>query len=197
MAGSREAKWRSSWGPRRRVLEGSRPPVRVLVAALLVAYVAWVISGLVASGDWVDVGLASRLVSAKVTYVAGHHVFIVSDGQRFVAFSDVSPHQGNIGKKGFDTPAERVLYCATNETFVEQFHGSIWDRRGRYVGGPAPRGLTRVTLRIREGRIEVAPSRWSLGPSREIPGRPGIGAFCLGDVIFEESPGFARTGLPI
>jgi hypothetical protein len=85
------------------------------------------------------------------------------------------------------------LYCATNNTFVEQFHGASWDLRGRYVAGPAPRGLTTLALRIRRGRAEVAPSRSSPGPPRGVPGRAGVGTACTGDVIFEEGPGFART----
>lgn len=173
-----------------------RPSMRAVVVAMLAAYVGWLILGLVGSVGWVDVGSASQLVSSKVTYVARHYVFVVSDGRRLIAFSAVSPHQGNLERKGFGTTAERVLYCATNETFAEQFHGSSWDIRGRYVDGPAPRGLTTVALRIHEGRVEVAPSRWSPGPSRNIRGRPGLGPFCTGDVVTEESPGFARTGIP-
>lgn len=169
---------------------------RILVAGVLVAYVGWLISGVVGSGGWVDVGLASDMASTKVSYVPRLHVFVVSDGRRLVAFSVVSPHQGTLGKKGFESIVERVLYCDTNETFVEQLHGSSWDSRGRYVDGPAPRGLTTIALRIREGRVEVAPSRWSPGPGRDIRGRPGLGPFCMGDVIMEAAPGFARTGPP-
>jgi nitrite reductase/ring-hydroxylating ferredoxin subunit len=163
---------------------------------MFVAYVGWLISGLAGSAAWVNVGPASDIRSAKVTYVPRQQVFVVSDGRRLVAFSAVSPHQGNLGNKSFESIVERVLYCDTNETFVEQLHGSSWDSRGRYVDGPAPRGLTMVELRIREGRVEVAPSRWSPGPSREIRGRPGLGPFCMGDVIMEAAPGFARTGPP-
>jgi nitrite reductase/ring-hydroxylating ferredoxin subunit len=170
-------------------------PARILVVAVLVAYVGWLISGVVGSGGWVDVGSASDIASAKVTYVPRQHIFVVSDGGRLVAYSAVSPHQGNLGKKGFGSTVERILYCDTNETFVEQLHGSSWDSRGRYVDGPAPRGLTTVALRIHEGRVEVAPSRWSPGPGRDVRGRPGLGPFCMGDVIREAAPGFARREL--
>lgn len=165
---------------------------RSLFVVILLAYVGWLVVGLAGSGVWMDTGAVSDIASAGVTYMPRHQVFVLSEGRRFVAFSAVSPHQGNIGI-GFEGAAERVLYCATNQTFVEQFHGSIWDRRGRYVAGPAPRGLTTVAVRILDGRVEVAPSRWSLGLSRYPRGRPGLGALCMGDVVPEVSPGFAGT----
>jgi hypothetical protein len=108
---------------------------RPLFVVILLAYVGWLLVGLARSGVWVDAGALSDIASAGVTYMPRHQVFVLSEGRKLVAFSAVSPHQGNIGI-GFEGPAERVLYCATSETFVEQFHGSIWDRQGRYVAAP-------------------------------------------------------------
>jgi menaquinol-cytochrome c reductase iron-sulfur subunit len=69
-------------------------------------------------------------------------VWIVRKGDDVKVFSGVCPHLG----------------CSVNaraEKFICACHNSEWDIEGHAVGGPTPRGLDTLELRVKENKIEI------------------------------------------
>ena len=120
------------------------------------------------------------LSEADVAYIQDTGVFVVSTDAGPVALSEVSPHLGT-----------RLLFCRSNDSFQGP-HGELFDRRGFYVAGPAPRGMDRVGVRVQDDLVEIAPEDLRTGPPRgagppsdptgrpcDVPGplaRPGFAA---------------------
>jgi Rieske Fe-S protein len=96
--------------------------------------------------------------------------YVVADPPRTpIALQARSPHLG-----------EPVVYCQSSMWFEEPAHGAKFDRLGRYVLGPAPRGLDRLATIVQDGVVWVNPNEITLGPARgEHDSRPG-GPFCSG-----------------
>lgn len=61
-----------------------------------------------------------------------------------VALSETCPHLGC-----------KVPYCASSGFFECPCHGSVFNRAGDYLSGPAPRGLDRYPVAVVEGVVEV------------------------------------------
>ncbi len=94
-------------------------------------------------------------------------VFVVANGAHPVALFAASPHQ-----------RERLLYCRLNDTFLDE-HGDGFDRLGRYLMGPAPRGMDLLSVRVRGGTVEINPKEVSPGAARfHPPARQPTGPFC-------------------
>jgi hypothetical protein len=55
----------------------------------------------------------------------------------------------------------------------------MFDERGRYVAGPAPHGLDRLTLRVIDGDVWVDPTNLMIGPPRGPHTLNPAGPFCL------------------
>ena len=104
---------------------------------------------------WREVAFVDTLQQEDVIYVPAVKVFLVH-GDQPIALKAVSTHLGT----------EPVAYCPSASTFHELGHGSIWDRTGRYMDGPATRGLDRVAVRIRSESIEINVSMVTRGPDR-------------------------------
>ena len=104
----------------------------------------------------------------------------VDDHGERLALGGWSPH----------TPdrAERVLYCRSSEQFVGS-HGERFDIRGRYYGGPAPRGLAPISLKVEGGIVYVDPGRVGSGAERTEEALEPAGRFCAEDAG-EAEPGF-------
>jgi hypothetical protein len=64
--------------------------------------------------------------------------------------------------------------------FEDQAHGAKFDRLGRYVLGPAPRGLDRLATLVLDGVVWVNPNEVTLGPLRGSHDVKPAGAFCSG-----------------
>jgi nitrite reductase/ring-hydroxylating ferredoxin subunit len=92
-------------------------------------------------------------------WVEQHPVFVVHDLDGSVRVLDgVSPHD----------PVPKVLaFCETSQWFEDLWHGSRFDRDGRWLAGPAPTGMAQYEVVARErGRVRVGsrqppPPRWS------------------------------------
>ena len=102
---------------------------------------------------WREIASSEVLRQREVVYIPAVMVFVVH-AEPPVALRAVSPHLG-----------EQVAYCPSASVF-QAVHGSLWDRQGRWLDGPAPRGLDRVALRVRDGSIEINVSRVTRGPDR-------------------------------
>jgi nitrite reductase/ring-hydroxylating ferredoxin subunit len=122
----------------------------VLLVALPVSFLVAMVTG----GDWRRVASARALEDRAVIYLRNLRVFVVQTEDGPLALSALSPHRG-----------DRVLFCPFADAFQEA-HGALFDRRGFFLAGPAARGLDRVAVRIRDGFVEVDPSRTAPGPPR-------------------------------
>ena len=82
-------------------------------------------------------------------------VWVIRRGDAVTAFSSVCPHLGC----GVE---------AAGDGFACPCHGSVFDREGRVLGGPAPRGLDPLEVRVTLGEarsVEVRYRRFAVGTS--------------------------------
>ena len=93
----------------------------------------------------------------------------------------------------------RVPYCESSGRFECPCHGSVFNRRGEYLDGPAPRGMDAFPLRVENGKVLVDTGIVHEGPPkgvltfRDEPGGPS----CLKSIAEDpagELPGHAREG---
>ena len=62
----------------------------------------------------------------------------------------------------------RVPWCSQSSWFECPCHGSKYNRWGEYEDGPAPRGLDRFRVEVRNGRVLVDTRTVVTGPSRAV-----------------------------
>ena len=126
--------------------------------------------GLTSPGpQWVHAGSVAELERDQVVYVEQAHAFVV-DGESPLALYAISPHNG-----------KPITHCQSSGWFEDRAHGSRFDRLGRYVLGPAPRGLDRFEVRVVDGEIWIDPTTLLIGPPRGVPTKPPSGVFCPTD----------------
>ncbi len=131
---------------------------------------------------WIEVAPQAELQEEGVIYLSDHGVFLVHGPERPVALSALSPHGD-----------ELVKFCRSSQMFEAPGHGEKFDRFGHYFGGPAPRSMDRVAVRVRDGIVEIAPARVTEGPPRHHPrSLQPEGEFCSGGIgqDRETEPGF-------
>jgi len=128
----------------------------------------------------VDAGSVDEVRSHGVVYVRDHTVFVVADGDGFLALGADSRHVG-----------ERVLFCPVDGTFVSPAHGERFDRAGRYLAGPAAGDLARYPAGAVDGRVLVDVAADPQLPARSSPERSWVSPTC-GDATSgtENPPGF-------
>ena len=134
-------------------------------------------------GPWRQVVSAEVLEARDVIYLPELNVFLVH-GDPPVAFTAKSPHVG-----------ELLVYCTSSETFVSLEHGELFDRSGRYMEGPAARGMDRVPVREREGMIEIDVLQRLQGVPRGEFTRPS-GPLCHAETSRLIRPGFVEYQSP-
>lgn len=64
----------------------------------------------------------------------------------------------------------RVTRCPSSGWFEDPCHGSKWNGWGEWTGGPAPRGLDRVSSVVEDGRLylRLSPLGLVAGPTRDV-----------------------------
>ena len=107
-----------------------------------------------------------ELAERDVIYVPPARAFLVHQPEAPLALSARSPHLG-----------ARVRYCASSEWFQDRY-GAMFDARGRYVLGPADRGLDRFHIEIHEDEIYIDTTEIILGPPRGDRDLEAAGPFC-------------------
>jgi Rieske Fe-S protein len=118
--------------------------------------------------SWVRAGSVSEVQRRQVVYVPEARAFVVASSSTSpLALYARSTHLG-----------ERIRYCASSGWFEEQAHGSMFDGLGRYILGPAPRGLDRFNVRVIDGIVWVNTSNLMLGPPRGSPDLHPSGPLC-------------------
>jgi len=182
-------------GKRGSVFSHLNPATVSLLAALAVAGAGAAVFVLVRSGSgtpvgpaekWVTVGAEEEIEERDVVYVQEHKLFVASMAVvrvGFVAFSASIPAEEDGGEP------RRMLYCTLSNSF-ENEHGDVYDRAGHPLEGQSGESMSRIPLRVRNGIVEVAPTR---ATSNDLDrGTYSTGPPCgeAGDVE-EGPPGFA------
>lgn len=114
--------------------------------------------------------------TTRSAFVDGHPVFVVRDDDGEVRVLDaVSPHS-------WEDFTKVLAWCETANGFEDLWHGSRFDREGRYLGGPAPTGMAPYDLERRDGELVIgdrlaAPAR-SAAPDTGDGFTRGTGPWC-------------------
>ncbi len=161
---------------------GRRRSLIVLALLLLGLPLAFVIRAATDAG-WRQITSVEVLKANDVIYLPDVEIFLVAE-EPPLALSAESPHVG-----------ELLAYCESGRNFVSLAHGEMFDRTGRYIDGPAPRGMDRVAVRVRDGSIEINLAGKIPGPPRgsglvpeEVP--------CNADQATPTRQGFVERVLP-
>jgi hypothetical protein len=158
---------------------GRRRSMFILALLVLGLPLAFVIRSATDDG-WRQVTSVDVFEERDVIYLPDAHVFVVDEDPP-LAFSAASPHLGR---------GDPVAYCEESETFME-VHGSLWNRLGYYLDGPAPRGLDRIAIRVRNRFIEIKPSIVTEGAPRGAGPELGpTGPFCTFNQPNDGADGF-------
>lgn len=119
--------------------------------------------------SWVRAGSVSEVQRRQVVYVPDARAYVVaSSSTNPLALHARSPHLG-----------EWIRYCASSGWFEDRAHGAMFDGLGRYVLGPAPRGLDRFEVRVIAGNVWVDTASLMLGPPRGPRDLHPSGPFCV------------------
>jgi hypothetical protein len=151
----------------------------VLVGIALVGVAA---AWLVLDGDDGTLRLDDVAEGVSAHELAGEDVFIVREGNSVRVFLSDARH----------LPEDTLWWCPSEQIFVEVEHGSMFDRQGRRIGGPAQGGLNQYEARVDHGKLIINRDQVILGgltPRGESPAavegpdfsRPynsGAGSFC-------------------
>lgn len=120
--------------------------------------------------SWVRAGSVSDIQRQGVLFVPEARAYVLTPTSTGpLALFARSPHLG-----------ERVSYCASSGWFEERAHGAMFDGLGRYVLGPAPRGLDRFQAQVIDGDVWIDTANLMLGPPRGTKYDDRSGPFCMG-----------------
>lgn len=123
-----------------------------------------------AFGGVVQAGAVNEYPEGTVRYFLNGRFYVSSYQDTLYALYQKCPHLGC-----------RVPFCDSSERFECPCHGSIFNIKGEYIGGPAPRGMDRFPIRIDGDAVLVDTGAVQEGSARGIltgPSEPA-GASCL------------------
>jgi hypothetical protein len=155
---------------------------RYIVLGVLVSLVASaLVGGYIRDRGWVRVSSVETLDAREVLYLPAYRVFVVANANSPVALLAISPHLG-----------ERLLYCRRARTFQDA-SGDSFNRFGRYLLGPSPRGMDRIAVRIKGDDVNVKPAVVNPGTARSAQADRPQGQPCDPRGA-EGAPGFFTEG---
>lgn len=111
----------------------------------------------------------------KALYLESKGVYFVRRGDRVAAVDELIVIRNEA--MGVDIRKDEATYCHTSGLF-ESTQGAKFDWRGRYYGGPAPRGLTTYPVTIEDGSVYVDFAHPREGLPRSSPATEPVGPFC-------------------
>lgn len=106
-------------------------------------------------GGVVDAGEVASFEEGTVTYSLSGRFYISRFDGSLMALYQKCPHLGC-----------RVPFCEPSQLFECPCHGSMYNVKGEYLDGPAPRGMDRFPLEVRDGRVFVDTGTVVKGPER-------------------------------
>lgn len=122
-------------------------------------------------GGEVDAGAVTDFPDGTVQYFQDGRFYVTSYQGGLRALYQKCPHLGC-----------RVPFCDTSSRFECPCHGSVYNIIGEYITGPAPRGMDRFPIAIKNGEVWVDTSNVVLGPAHGVltgPSQPS-GPSCVG-----------------
>lgn len=108
-------------------------------------------------GAAIPAGAQDALEDGAVRYFADGRFYLSRVEDEVVALYQKCTHLGC-----------RVPYCETSGRFECPCHGSIFNRKGEYIAGPAPRGMDRFPVKVDKGEMVVDTGAVELGPARSV-----------------------------
>lgn len=129
----------------------------------------------------VDLGPVKRFPVGSITKLDDPRVFVVNDPADGVIVLDVrSPHLGCRIVQRASVGDPSVFTGGPDVAFVDPCHGSLFDRVGNKIAGPAARGMYRYRIDTSGGRVLVdtsllIPGSWGPGFLGGIMPRPQSG----------------------
>ena len=142
---------------RRRFLNGTWKALGVV----LIAEGVWTSYDLLnpaaaAGGGVIDAGPVDNfLQEGSATYFLDGRFYVTNYQGGLRALYQKCPHLGC-----------RVPFCESSGRFECPCHGSVYNVIGEYIQGPAPRGMDRFKITIKDGHVWVDTSNVITGPSR-------------------------------
>lgn len=123
-------------------------------------------------GGAVPAGAEGGFPEGQVRYFATGRFYLTRVEDELLALYQKCPHLGC-----------RVPFCDSSGRFECPCHGSIFNRKGEYLDGPAPRGMDRFPVATEEGQVLVDTGTVIDGPAPGVltmTGEPA-GVSCLGE----------------
>ena len=125
-------------------------------------------------------GFAAKVKTVSPDAVPANTVLEIPEARAYltkvndevVAFSEICSHLSC-----------RVPFCDSSGQFECPCHGSIFNRAGDHLAGPAPRGMDQFKVELVDGVIEIDTSETILGPP---PGTVTINEPALGPACGED-----------
>jgi cytochrome b6-f complex iron-sulfur subunit len=131
-------------------------------------------------GAAVQAGTESGFPEGLVRYFASGRFYVTRVEGNLLALYQKCPHLGC-----------RVPFCESSARFECPCHGSIFNLKGEYVGGPAPRGMDMFPVRVEGEQVLVDTGTIVEGPAKGKLTMSGeaAGPSCLesGDAHTEEA----------
>lgn len=132
-------------------------------------------------GGVVKAGAGSEFPEGTIRYFLGGRFYITASGGSLVALYQKCPHLGC-----------RVPFCDSSGRFECPCHGSVFNLKGEYLGGPSPRGMDRFPIRIESDDVLVDTGTVLEGPAKGVltmrDEPPGPSCLEGGDANMEEPP---------
>jgi cytochrome b6-f complex iron-sulfur subunit len=110
-----------------------------------------------AFGGIVAAGTVGDYPEGSVKYFQDGRFYVASADGALVALYQKCPHLGC-----------RVPFCDSSGRFECPCHGSVYNIRGEYIQGPAPRGMDRFPVKVEGERVLVDTGSVVEGPARGI-----------------------------
>lgn len=124
-----------------------------------------------AFGGMVVAGSANEFPEGSVRYFLDGRFYVTSYQGSLYALYQKCPHLGC-----------RVPFCGDSDQFECPCHGSVFNIKGEYLDGPAPRGMDRFAIRVEGDSVVVDTGSTEEGPAKGIltgPSEPS-GPSCQG-----------------
>jgi len=124
-----------------------------------------------AFGGEIRVGDPTDFPEGSVRYFPQGKLYIASFDGKLSALFQKCPHLGC-----------KVPFCETSGQFECPCHGSVYNIKGEYLDGPAPRGMDRFPIRIENDQVIVDTGTLVEGPRQDTLTGPGLsgGPSCNG-----------------
>lgn len=104
-------------------------------------------------GGVLRAGAADAFAEGTVTYVGEGRFYMTRLEGELAALWQKCPHLGC-----------RVPFCERSGRFECPCHGSVFNRKGEYLEGPAPRGMDSFPVRVEDGVVLVDTGNVVEGP---------------------------------